>query len=63
MAQPEGYEVKDQAVKDQADPLKKSIYGLKQGARVWHACVDEAAVEFGMKFLMIKLSGYLSVSS
>ena len=39
-------------MRDQAElvcRLKKSIYGLKQGARVWHACVDEAAVKFGMK--------------
>jgi len=46
MAQPEGYTVKEQP--ELVCRLKKSIYGLKQGARAWHVCVDEAAVEFGM---------------
>ena len=58
---------KNHTAKDQAElvcRLKKSICGLKRGARVWHACVDERAAEFGMKkVLMIRLSGYLSLSS
>lgn len=44
MSQPEGYEIEDRRY---ACKLNKSIYGLKQAARVWNEQLHETLVELG----------------
>ena len=47
MSQPEGYVLDP----DLVCHLHKSLYGLKQGARQWYACLHECLTSFGMQHI------------
>lgn len=47
MVQPEGYYDKEKP--NHVCHLKKSLYGLRQAARVWYKCLDKTISEYGLE--------------
>ena len=60
MEQPEGYEVGDP--KKMVCKLVKSIYGLKQAARVWYKSIDELLVKLGWRSTLVDPCFYTKMS-